>query len=327
LLAEEDTLISFTFILVLFCIVRLVGYMTVHPRINFLTATMLTAFDEVIHFFLSFSLTFFMFAVLAHFSFGSSRAQYATLKRSFLTQFQMITAGIDGWGDESFDFILYVLVVYVVQGLFMLNFFLAIVLGAYDVVKQAVVDQVTEQSILADSIDTFQLFIEQRLHRWPLHSAIITQLMKRPETQAVSQEELEGILPDKNRTLTFISRYQRFSFLTNEDVPQQSIRRSRRSGKEATESSTCTDVEVARLQRELTIVLAREEALKAVIERMIERVGESVLTGATPRDGVPASDLGSHGHYSDALPQAESVPDVSVPSNDADRSHFCGLAI
>ena len=44
----------------------------------------------------NFFLMFGMFAVLAHFSFGTSNAQYATLKRSCLTQFEMITSGIGG---------------------------------------------------------------------------------------------------------------------------------------------------------------------------------------------------------------------------------------
>eukprot|EP00966_Prymnesium_polylepis_P314001 7255994-Prymnesium_polylepis.1 len=57
---------------------------------------MVQASDEVLHFFLSFSLIFFMFAVLAHFQYGTSSAEYATLKRSFLTQFQMIPAGVEG---------------------------------------------------------------------------------------------------------------------------------------------------------------------------------------------------------------------------------------
>ena len=59
---------------------------------------------------------FMMFALLAHSSFGTSSVEYATMMRSCMTQFQMITAGIDGWGDESALYVAYVILVYTVQG-------------------------------------------------------------------------------------------------------------------------------------------------------------------------------------------------------------------
>ena len=46
----------YEFMLLLLCIVRLIAYMTVHPRINFLLATMAESADEVFHFFISFGL-------------------------------------------------------------------------------------------------------------------------------------------------------------------------------------------------------------------------------------------------------------------------------
>jgi hypothetical protein len=42
------------FVLLLLTIIRLVAYMTVHPRINFLAATMAEAGDDVMHFLVSF---------------------------------------------------------------------------------------------------------------------------------------------------------------------------------------------------------------------------------------------------------------------------------
>lgn len=185
----------------------------VHPRINFLLATMVQASDEVFHFFLSFSLIFIMFAVVAHFQFGASNSEFATLKRSFLSQFQMITAGIEGWGDESTDFIGYVLLVYVVQGLFMLNFFLAMVLGAYEIVKQKVVDQLTEQSIMADAFDAFVVVTRKQRHGWPSHTKILRELARKPASENVTRDELKTILKGEGATEAFVVRYQGFDFL------------------------------------------------------------------------------------------------------------------
>jgi hypothetical protein len=81
----------------------------VHPRINFISAVMRDGSDDIAHFILSFMMIFAMFAMLAHATFGESLSEYSTFSKSFTTQFKVITTGIDTYGDESFAFVFYVL--------------------------------------------------------------------------------------------------------------------------------------------------------------------------------------------------------------------------
>lgn len=239
LASVQRTFRDLSFVLVLCCVVRIVGYLTVHPRINFLAATLAESGDDIAHFVVSFSLVFMMLAVLAHAQFGESNLEcaplaacalpssmsaterwqcavlpcrYATLLSSCLTQFKLVTAGIEDYGDESPLYVLYIVLVYAAQGLFMLNFFLAIVVDAYSVVKQKVVDQVTEQSFWQDSIDIAILAVRRLLSGWPSMTVIISRLERHPE-EVISRAALIGILGDERRAESFISYYSQYEFV------------------------------------------------------------------------------------------------------------------
>ena len=153
-----------------------------------------------------------MLAVLAHAQFGESNLQYATLFSSCLTQFQLVTGGIGDYGDESLVYVLYVVLVFAFQGLFMLNFFLAIVVDAYSVVKQKVVDQVTEQSFWQDSIDIAFLAIRRLLSGWPSTAVIVSRLNKQPD-EVINRAALVGILGDERRAESFIEHYCQYEFV------------------------------------------------------------------------------------------------------------------
>jgi hypothetical protein len=63
---------------------------------------MMECADDLLHFAASFFMMFLMFAMLAHATFGARMADFSTLGDSCTTQFQLITAGIDDYGDGSF---------------------------------------------------------------------------------------------------------------------------------------------------------------------------------------------------------------------------------
>lgn len=212
LLLNERRMRDLSFLLVLCCVVRIVGYLTVHPRINFLAATLVQSGDDILHFALSFSMIFMMLAVLAHAQFGESNLQYSTLTLSILTQFKVITAGIEDYGDESTLFVLYIVLVYCVQGLFMLNFFLAIVIDAYTEVKTKVIEQVTELSFWRDSMDMALLAIRRPLAGWPPIPVIISRVEKQPN-ELITRDELIRILGDEQRAESFIDYFSQYDFL------------------------------------------------------------------------------------------------------------------
>ena len=304
LLSEEDTIRNFAFLLILLCIVRLVGYMTVHPRINFILATMAEAADEAIHFFFSFFLMFSMFAVLANFMFGTSQASYATLYSSALTQFKMITAGIDDWGDRSASYVIYVVIVFTIQGLFMLNFFLAIVLGAYDIIKKGVEDQITEQAVLVDVYAVLKIALTRRVRGWPSTPNIVLHLGRRPTSEPVTSSELRTLFRDEQSMRTFVGHYQAYDFLKPgaEQGEQGSGAASEQNGRHATAASSRVGPAqtLGEEQAAASSVPSADSLGKAQIEKALLRYIEVELLGKAsargPSDAGTCSTAGPFEH-------------------------------
>ena len=214
LLQQELVVSTIAFILMLLCIVRLIGYMTVHPRINLLVATMIQAADEVFHFFVSFAVIFMMFAMVAHAFFGTSRTEYATLSSALLTQLYQVFGRMTALAEEEMAYIVYTVLLYTVLSLFLLKFFLAIIIASYNVVKRQVVDQITEQSIFTDTADVFYLAILRKARGWPTHRKIIEKINVLPQADNLSMKQLAGIFDgDAEKAASFAIYYASYPFL------------------------------------------------------------------------------------------------------------------
>ncbi len=284
LLLNERRVRDLSYFLVLCCVVRVVGYLTVHPRINFLAATLVQSGDDIIHFTLSFSMIFMMLAVLAHAQFGESNLQYSTLTLSILTQFKVITAGIEDYGDESTLFVLYIIMVYLAQGLFMLNFFLAIVVDAYGEVKRKVVEQVTEQSFWRDSIDIALLAIRRPLAGWPPIAVIISRVEKQPN-ELITRDELIRILGDEQRAESFIDYFGQYEFLlsSSEDAAQF-IKPPAKEGDAATDLPAATEVSKGSPDPDARVTSLVEEnaRLRQQLDELQKDSGKLLVVHATP---------------------------------------------
>ena len=237
LLQRERMLRLFAFVLMLCCVVRLIGYMTVHPRINLLVATMVEAGDEVLHFLVSFAVIFFMLALIALAFFGMSQPDFATFNSAALNLLLMVFGEIpNNLAMQPTNFIIFFIIVYCVTSLFMLNFFLAIVIDAYGAVKQSVTNQITEQSIFKDTLEVFLLGLSRKLRGWPSHHAIIDKLHKLPPGETVTFRQLESVLGDGETATNFVMYYRTYDLMAmdaeNEAAPVAPIAPEEESDKE-----------------------------------------------------------------------------------------------
>jgi hypothetical protein len=92
------------------------------------------------------------------------------------------------------------------------QFFLAIFIDAYNIVKRKVVDQVTEQSLWLDGLDVMWLAFVSARNRWPPTQKIFLRLERLP-VEMVTFPLLVNVLGDEDKALHFICYYKGYSFL------------------------------------------------------------------------------------------------------------------
>merc|ERR1719247_461614 len=86
---EEEVIMFVAYVLILMCFVRIIIYLSVHPRIAVLSNTVAAASDNMMHFFIVF---FFLFAVLAWlgcWSFGPDNYLFSSIGGSVNSSFRM----------------------------------------------------------------------------------------------------------------------------------------------------------------------------------------------------------------------------------------------
>eukprot|EP00929_Paragymnodinium_shiwhaense_P099229 TRINITY_DN6080_c2_g2_i1.p1 TRINITY_DN6080_c2_g2~~TRINITY_DN6080_c2_g2_i1.p1 ORF type:complete len:1228 (-),score=245.12 TRINITY_DN6080_c2_g2_i1:359-3781(-) len=134
---QSTKLVAYSLSLV--SIVRLVLYMSVHPRISITTDTIKKSLDDIFHFVIVFSMIFFTLAWLAHWSFGSEKELFSTFSSSLHTCFQMFLGEFELEADYQMDTVqkvwtaFFVFIVVIVC----LNVLLAIVVESFISVKKA----------------------------------------------------------------------------------------------------------------------------------------------------------------------------------------------
>merc|ERR1719276_65350 len=93
---QHDAMKGFAFFLILTLFMRLMGYLSMHPRISLISRTITTAADDMLHFFLVSSILFGALAWLAQWSFGGDSDAFATFDRAVRASFRMLV------GDFNF---------------------------------------------------------------------------------------------------------------------------------------------------------------------------------------------------------------------------------
>merc|ERR1719247_92514 len=148
--------------------------------------TLVKCFQDMAHFLFLFSVLFMFLSFMAYFQFGDLLPGHATFELSCISQFRMIFG--EFIYDEEADslpndqYMLY----WAYAGTFMivaffilLNFFLAIVVDNFMVVKEEVAEFNAENSIWIDVLDLVDSLFKYRKYKWPSRSAVINFLNAR----------------------------------------------------------------------------------------------------------------------------------------------------
>eukprot|EP00928_Gymnodinium_smaydae_P036224 TRINITY_DN25342_c0_g2_i1.p1 TRINITY_DN25342_c0_g2~~TRINITY_DN25342_c0_g2_i1.p1 ORF type:complete len:747 (-),score=105.00 TRINITY_DN25342_c0_g2_i1:240-2480(-) len=162
------------YIVCYFQFMQLVFYFNAHPRMATLTKTVFKAADSIMHFMALFGTLFCCLAFIAYWFFGEHIDGFGSYGAAVSTQGRMIFGEfiyVDGASElTSKDLAMYWIYAFTFMIVFfftLLNFFLAIVVDAFNDVKQAVDDLVVEKSFLADTIQLPCTRLQALRHRWP----------------------------------------------------------------------------------------------------------------------------------------------------------------
>eukprot|EP00397_Hematodinium_sp_SG-2012_P013439 GEMP01013645.1.p1 GENE.GEMP01013645.1~~GEMP01013645.1.p1 ORF type:complete len:845 (+),score=143.03 GEMP01013645.1:378-2537(+) len=181
LLSHDVSLRTFAYILVLAGFFRIVVYMRIHPRMAVLYKTVQTAGDDMIHFFLVFFLLFFVLVFTAVWSFGSVLEEYENLYVGTITQYRMII-GEFPWdvmerAPNPVLFFVYLIIFGLVVFFLLLNFFLAIVVDSYALVKEQVNASVVERLVFVDVVAVFLYPFLALTKRWPGRHKLLDEIL------------------------------------------------------------------------------------------------------------------------------------------------------
>merc|ERR1719247_1301228 len=148
--------------------------------------TLVKCFQDMAHFLFLFSVLFMFLSFMAYFQFGDLLPGHATFELSCISQFRMIFG--EFIYDEEADslpndqYMLY----WAYAGTFMiiaffilLNFFLAIVVDNFMVVKEEVAEFNAENDIWLDCWDIVDSFFKYRKYNWPSRTAVLQFLENR----------------------------------------------------------------------------------------------------------------------------------------------------
>jgi len=167
---QEELLKMMAYILIIVSIIRLIVYMSVHPRIALLSHTVVTASDNIFHFSVVFTFISFLLAWLACWSFGPDKDVFSTLPYAMLTELKMVMGEFpfgDPWSETFLEKVWYVC--YAVLIFFLaVNIFLAIIVEAFVLVKRRLADEVlVERSILVDFVGLVRYRLLGPSLNWP----------------------------------------------------------------------------------------------------------------------------------------------------------------
>lgn len=206
---QEEALRTCSFLILLLMVMRAIVYAGCHPRIAVLYATVVVSLDDMFHFFILFVLIFGVFAFGAHYGMGSEDPAFASLQSTLYTQFQMLFGEIPFAPSASVTNVTYLVSFFLVITVVLLNYLLAVIVGAYDKVKEAIVESSVEANVLTDVYVSCWSRYKQNLSRtspkkWPDDVTVLTALDE-CKAEDVSLELLLS-LRDKSGELLFPER-------------------------------------------------------------------------------------------------------------------------
>jgi hypothetical protein len=209
---EEEILKLIAYFIIIVSILRLIGYMSVHPRIAVLSQTLASASDNIFHFMLVFCLISGLLAWLACWSFGPDKDLFSTLQYALSTQLKMVMGEFpfdDPWKETVLERLWYVC--YAILIFFLaVNIFLSIIVEAFMEAKKRLAEEVlVERNLPVDFLCLIRYWLLGQSMDWPSRLAVARHLKTtRHFRGAVNSKELRS-----SKFLNFKSRLEAQQYL------------------------------------------------------------------------------------------------------------------
>uniref|UniRef100_A0A061S5N1 Polycystin cation channel PKD1/PKD2 domain-containing protein n=1 Tax=Tetraselmis sp. GSL018 TaxID=582737 RepID=A0A061S5N1_9CHLO len=192
----EDKFMSAAFWTFVFCCIRMILYMKMHPSISSIAETFESTGGEILNFLFSFGLVYIFLAFIAHIRFGYLYDEFATIEQSLITQFSLLI------GDSSPDYTNNALMcIYVVSYVFictfsLLNFLLAIVVNGYTRVTERVLENRVAKNLFQDLFTVAADAVHWTLNpSWPSKLDILRGMQEAYPDVFLGAEEIVRPLP------------------------------------------------------------------------------------------------------------------------------------
>ncbi|KAF4733977.1 hypothetical protein FOZ62_019898 [Perkinsus olseni] len=195
---------------------RMVSSMSAHPRIALFADTLRSAQSEIVHFSISFAVLYFGLGLIAWLTFGGLMDEFTTYPATLWTQFYILSSGqwFDAW-ENDWRLFLYIVVYVLLVYFCLLQLFLAIIVETYLVVRNAVENHQTAQSIIMETIDYYASKILWSLWGLPRRGALIEALQTMSAKKTVDLRVMlrANMFTDLESATRFCQFYRRYDSL------------------------------------------------------------------------------------------------------------------
>merc|ERR1719506_1530682 len=158
-----------SYFMLFFMLLRVIIYLNCHPRIAVLYGTVMACLDDLMHFFIIAVIIYAVFPYSAYWMIGAENSKFETLGSAYWSQFEMIIGEFPFNENEASNFEMFYMAAYAIVVFILLinSFLLAVVVGAYENVKDAIENCLVEQNVVKDVIYAFAYFPFKVKHGWP----------------------------------------------------------------------------------------------------------------------------------------------------------------
>ena len=177
LLALGQWLRIFSVIVLALESIRFLLFIAVHPRLSSVISTIAFAGDDLLNFFVIFIITNFILAYLGAFAIGDQLSAYATVGDLLYQQLQNLTGNFDFSSfihlPDQFMVVLYNFTFCLFGYFICQNFYIAIVVDAFQKFKEVVAEYSVEKSVPFDLVFLVKAYCRAWIENWPPRHVVI----------------------------------------------------------------------------------------------------------------------------------------------------------
>jgi len=225
--AWEQTLRDIAFCTLLILVVRIIIYMGCHPRIAVLKQTILESVDDIFHFVFVFGIIYIVFAFAAYWVLGAepTNSEFSTLTNTCWTQMRMLCGDFPFTRHPTVLNAIYMITFIIVVFIMALNFLLAVIVGAFDRVKEAVEICLVEDNVFVDAWYSFIYFYHRFTKGLPSRRNVSLALALGEGDEKMTEEKLwELVHPQTGeRIFKTMEHVKLFSSFYQIAVPEEEV--------------------------------------------------------------------------------------------------------